>query len=37
MAEGRKRVGNGWIWLLIVLAIIGAWLVFNIGVGGGTT
>jgi hypothetical protein len=33
----RKRIGNGWIWMLVVLAAIVAWWVFNIGIGGGTT
>jgi hypothetical protein len=37
MADERKRIGNGWIWMAVVIAAVLAWLLFNIGTGSVTT
>ena len=37
MTDGRRRIGNWWIWALIVVAIFVAWHLFNFAVAAGTT
>jgi hypothetical protein len=37
MAEPRKRIGNGWIWVAVVLAAVLAWWLLNLATGAATT
>ena len=33
----RRRLGNGWIWIVVVIAAVLAWWIFNLGTASATT